>query len=66
MKTRINFDDAIPSNVNRACEHLHQAIACLQRAWIANPPANEYVDEVLSQAETLLSNVLEMVRTIVK
>jgi hypothetical protein len=57
---------SVQLNVKMACENLAQAAISIQRAWIANPPSNEYEDSVLNETEIHISNILERLRTIVK
>ena len=56
---------AVHSNAIKACNLISQAIVCVQRAWIANPPSEEYADSVLNESEIHLSNILDRLRTIV-
>ena len=64
MKTDKAAQIAVHSNAIKACDLISQAIACVQRAWIANPPSEEYADNVLNESEIHLSNILERLRTI--
>ena len=64
MKTDKAAQIAVHSNTIKACDLISQAIVCVQRAWIANPPSEEYADNVLNESEIHLSNILERLRTI--